>query len=107
MAIDLNSDLGESFGAWTVGDDAAMLGVVTSANVACGFHGGDPSVLRVACTGAVRHGVVIGAQVSYPDLMGFGRRYLDMTPDELRERSCTNSVRSTPSPRSRGQRSPT
>jgi UPF0271 protein len=85
VAIDLNSDLGESFGAWTVGDDAAMLGVVTSANVACGFHAGDPGVLRTTCTGAVRHGVAIGAQVSYPDLMGFGRRYLDMTPDELRD----------------------
>ena len=85
MAIDLNSDLGESFGVWTLGDDAAMLGVVTSANVACGFHAGDPSVLRAACTGAVRHGVAIGAQVSYPDLIGFGRRHLDMTPDELRD----------------------
>ncbi len=85
VSIDLNSDLGESFGAWTVGDDAAMLGVVTSANVACGFHAGDPSVLRAACVGAVRHGAAIGAQVSYPDLVGFGRRYLDMTPDELRD----------------------
>lgn len=85
VSIDLNSDLGESFGVWTVGDDDAMLGVVTSANVACGFHAGDPSVLRAACIGAVRHDVAIGAQVSYPDLAGFGRRYLDMTPDELRD----------------------
>jgi UPF0271 protein len=84
-AIDLNSDLGESFGAWTLGDDAAMLGVVTSANVACGFHAGDPSVMRTVCTEAVQRSVAIGAQVSYPDLVGFGRRFIDMAPDELRD----------------------
>ena len=85
VAIDLNSDLGESFGAWSFGDDSAMLPIVTSANVACGFHAGDPTVLRTVCTQAVSHGVVIGAQVSYPDLVGFGRRFIDMTPDELRD----------------------
>jgi UPF0271 protein len=85
VAIDVNSDLGESYGVWTLGDDAAMLGIVTSANVACGFHAGDPSVLRAACSLAVRNDVAIGAQVSFPDLPGFGRRHIDMTPDELRD----------------------
>jgi UPF0271 protein len=84
-AIDLNSDVGESFGAWTLGDDEAMLRVVTSANVACGFHAGDPSTLRAVCTTAVANGVRIGAQVSYPDLVGFGRRFLDMSESELRD----------------------
>lgn len=84
-AIDLNSDVGESYGAWTFGDDDAMLRVVTSANVACGFHGGDPSTLRAVCTAAVANGVRIGAQVSYPDLLGFGRRFLDMSEAELRD----------------------
>jgi UPF0271 protein len=84
-AIDLNSDLGESFGAWSFGDDEAMLAVVTSANVACGFHAGDPTVMRNVCRDAVARGVAIGAQVSYPDLVGFGRRFLDMAPDELRD----------------------
>ncbi|TVR20592.1 MAG: LamB/YcsF family protein [Ilumatobacter sp.] len=84
-AIDLNSDLGESYGVWRMGDDLAMLGLVTSANVACGFHGGDPTTLRITCTAAVTEGVRIGAQVSYPDLVGFGRRHLAMDPDELRD----------------------
>ena len=84
-AIDLNSDLGESFGIWKLGDDEAMLEVVTSANVACGFHAGDPATLRVVCSAAVRNGVAIGAQVSYPDLAGFGRRFLDIDPRELRD----------------------
>jgi 5-oxoprolinase (ATP-hydrolysing) subunit A len=83
VAIDLNCDLGESYGVWRLGDDDAMLGIVTSANVACGFHAGDPSVLRAACATAARERVAIGAQVSYPDLVGFGRRHLDMTPSEL------------------------
>lgn len=84
-AIDLNSDLGESFGAWTLGDDEAMLGVVTSANVACGFHAGDPSTLRRVCDAAAERHVVIGAQVAYPDLVGFGRRFVDMEAAELRD----------------------
>jgi len=83
--IDLNSDLGESYGAWTLGDDDAMLRLVTSANVACGFHAGDPSTLRRICALAVGHGVRIGAQVSYPDLAGFGRRHMEIDPDELRD----------------------
>ncbi len=85
VGIDLNSDLGESYGVWTLGDDAAMLGIVTSANVACGFHAGDPSVLRATCRLAVENEVAIGAQVSFADLAGFGRRHVDMAPDELRD----------------------
>ncbi len=83
MRIDLNADVGESFGAWTLGDDDAMLGVVTSANVACGFHAGDPLTLRTTCRYAAERGVVVGAQVGYRDLAGFGRRFVDMSPDEL------------------------
>ncbi|MGI8882390.1 MAG: LamB/YcsF family protein [Jatrophihabitans sp.] len=83
MRIDLNADLGESFGRWTLGDDAAMLGVVTSANVACGFHAGDPTTLRRACATAAQKGVVIGAQVGYRDLAGFGRRFIDVAPADL------------------------
>jgi 5-oxoprolinase (ATP-hydrolysing) subunit A len=81
--IDLNSDLGESFGRWVLGDDEAMLGVVTSANVACGFHAGDATTLRRTCALAAAAGVTIGAQVSYRDLAGFGRRFVDMDPGEL------------------------
>lgn len=84
-AIDLNADLGESYGIWTLGDDLAMLDLITSANVACGFHGGDPSTLRRVCQAAADRGVSIGAQVSYPDLMGFGRRFIDIDPDDLRD----------------------
>ncbi len=85
VAIDLNSDLGEAFGAWSFGDDEEMLAIVTSANVACGFHAGDPSVMRAVCRRASDRNVAVGAQVSYPDLVGFGRRFLDMAPDELRD----------------------
>src|SRR3712207_4240809 len=81
--MDLNSDLGEGFGQWQLGDDEALLGVVTSANVACGFHAGDPSIMRRVCARAVASGVAIGAQVSYRDLAGFGRRFMDVAPDEL------------------------
>jgi UPF0271 protein len=81
--MDLNADLGESFGHWELGDDAAMLEVVTSANIACGFHAGDPSTLLRACRDAVSRAVVIGAQVGYRDLPGFGRRFIDIDPDEL------------------------
>ncbi|HEV2783485.1 MAG TPA: 5-oxoprolinase subunit PxpA [Actinophytocola sp.] len=83
MAMDLNSDLGEGFGIWRLGDDEALLEVVTSANVACGFHAGDPSTLRRVCTAAAARGVTVGAQVSYPDLRGFGRRFMDIDPVEL------------------------
>jgi UPF0271 protein len=83
QAIDLNADLGEGFGVWRLGDDEALLGVVTSANVACGFHAGDPSTMRRVCAAAVAAGVAIGAQVSYRDLAGFGRRFIDVPPAEL------------------------
>jgi UPF0271 protein len=82
-ALDLNADLGEGFGVWRLGDDEALLGVITSANVACGFHAGDASTMRAVCTGAARRGVVVGAQVSYQDLPGFGRRFMDVNPARL------------------------
>ncbi|WP_214370707.1 LamB/YcsF family protein [Pseudonocardia sp. H11422] len=81
--IDLNSDLGESFGHWVLGDDEAMLDLVTSANVACGFHAGDPSTLRRTTAQAACRGVAVGAQVGYPDLLGFGRRFVDVEPAAL------------------------
>lgn len=81
--IDLNADLGEGFGVWRLGDDDAMLDIVTSANVACGFHAGDPAGLVRVCTSAARRGVRIGAQVSYRDLAGFGRRFIDVAADDL------------------------
>nr|WP_212754161.1 5-oxoprolinase subunit PxpA [Nakamurella aerolata] len=81
--MDLNADLGESFGRWTLGDDAAMLAIVTSANVACGFHAGDPTVLLQCCERAAAHDVRIGAQVGYRDLAGFGRRFIDVAPADL------------------------
>ncbi|MEV0672827.1 5-oxoprolinase subunit PxpA [Mycobacterium sp. NPDC050441] len=82
-SVDLNADLGESFGAWKLGDDEAMLGLVTSANVACGFHAGDPALLLRTCRAAAARGVRVGAQVSYRDLAGFGRRFIDVTPEDL------------------------
>ena len=81
--IDLNADLGEGFGVWRLGDDDAMLGIVTSANVACGFHAGDPAGLLRVCRLAAERGVRIGAQVSYRDMAGFGRRFIDVTPEDL------------------------
>ena len=83
VSIDLNSDLGEGFGHWSLGDDDALLGVVTSANVACGFHAGDASIMRLVCRRAVECGVAIGAQVGYRDLPGFGRRFIDIEPEAL------------------------
>lgn len=82
-SVDLNADLGESFGTWQLGDDDAMLSLVTSANVACGFHAGDPTTLRHSCEEAAKQGVRIGAQVGYRDLAGFGRRFIDVTPSDL------------------------
>jgi len=81
--IDLNADLGEGFGVWRLGDDDALLGVVSSANVACGFHAGDPLTMRRVCGRAAAAGVAVGAQVSYRDLAGFGRRFIDIEPAEL------------------------
>ncbi len=82
-AVDLNSDVGEGYGAWPGGPDAELMQLITSANVACGFHAGDPSIIRRTCEMAVEKNVAIGAHVSYPDLAGFGRRFIDMQPDEL------------------------
>ncbi len=82
--IDLNSDLGESFGAYTIGDDEAMMPVITSANVACGLHGGDPLVMEYTVRLAREHGVGIGAHPGFPDLVGFGRREMRLSPAELR-----------------------
>ncbi|GAB3858389.1 5-oxoprolinase subunit PxpA [Nocardioides maradonensis] len=81
--VDLNADVGESFGRWTLGDDAALLPHLTSANVACGFHAGDPLTLRRTVATCVAHGVRIGAQVGYRDLAGFGRRFIDVPAAEL------------------------
>ncbi|MFF3939751.1 LamB/YcsF family protein [Streptomyces phaeofaciens] len=81
--IDLNADLGEGFGRWRLTDDEQLLSVVTSANVACGFHAGDPVTMRRVCELAAERGVTIGAQVSYRDLAGFGRRAMDVPPAEL------------------------
>lgn len=81
-SIDLNSDMGESFGAYTLGHDAALLDFVSSANVACGFHGGDPRVMAATVALAREKGVAVGAHPSYPDLVGFGRREMAVTPQE-------------------------
>ena len=83
ISIDLNADLGEGFGRWTLTDDERLLSVVTSANVACGFHAGDPATMRRVCELAAERGVRVGAQVSYRDLAGFGRRAMDVPPAEL------------------------
>ena len=83
--MDLNADLGEGFGIWRLGDDEAILRVVTSANVACGFHGGDAMTMRRVCEWAADLGVAVGAQVGYRDLAGFGRRRIDYDLSELRD----------------------
>ena len=83
LTIDLNSDLGESFGQWCMGDDTAMLDIVTSANVACGFHAGDPAGILRTLRAAAAKGVTIGAHVAYPDLVGFGRRNMDIASFDL------------------------
>jgi UPF0271 protein len=83
--VDLNADLGEGFGAWRLGDDDALLDVVTSANVACGFHAGDPSTMYRVCRTAAEKGVAIGAQVGYRDLAGFGRRRIEYARADLRD----------------------
>ncbi len=81
--MDLNADLGESFGSWTMGDDAAMFPLITSASVACGLHAGDPVTMLDTCRAAFELDVRVGAQVGYPDLAGFGLRSMDMTFDDL------------------------
>jgi UPF0271 protein len=81
--IDLNSDMGESYGRWQLGNDAELMEVITSANIACGWHGGDPAVMRTTVEMAVDKGVGIGAHVGLPDLLGFGRRRMQVSPDEI------------------------
>ncbi|MBD7994505.1 LamB/YcsF family protein [Arthrobacter sp. Sa2CUA1] len=81
--IDLNADVGESFGRWSLGDDAAMISAVSSVNVACGFHAGDAGTMYAACLSAARAGTAVGAHPGYRDLSGFGRRALDMEPELL------------------------
>ncbi|MFL6100937.1 MAG: 5-oxoprolinase subunit PxpA [Actinomycetales bacterium] len=82
--MDLNADVGESFGRWALGDDAPMLQLVTSANVACGFHAGDPTGIMTTCRLAMQSNVVVGAQVGYRDLAGFGRRFIDVSGPDLK-----------------------
>ena len=81
--VDLNADMGESYGRWTLGNDEALMPHLTSANIACGFHGGDPHVMRRSVALAVAHGVGVGAHVGFPDLIGFGRRRMAATPAEV------------------------
>ena len=83
QTIDLNSDMGESYGRWSLGNDAELMEVITSANIACGWHGGDPAVMRDTVAMAVASSVGIGAHVGLPDLLGFGRRRMQVTPDEI------------------------
>jgi UPF0271 protein len=83
MTVELNCDMGEGFGLWHLGADEALMPLITMANVACGFHAGDPMVMRDTVALAKEHGVRVGAHPSYPDLQGFGRRAMAMDPDEL------------------------
>lgn len=83
--IDLNADLGESFGRYTLGDDAALIPYLTSVNVACGYHASDPATMRKTVCLARQHGAGVGAHVSYPDLVGFGRRRMDLSEEEVRD----------------------
>jgi UPF0271 protein len=83
--IDINCDMGESYGRWTLGQDEEVMPHITSANVACGFHGGDPHVMRRTVALAQQHGVAVGAHPGLPDLMGFGRRRMEVTADELKD----------------------
>ncbi|HEU0113916.1 MAG TPA: 5-oxoprolinase subunit PxpA [Thermomicrobiales bacterium] len=83
IQLDINSDMGESYGRWSLGNDADLMEVITSANIACGWHGGDPAVMRQTVALAVERGVGLGAHVGLPDLLGFGRRRMAVTPDEI------------------------
>jgi len=83
--VDLNADMGEGFGRWTLGDDASLMPYVTSSNIACGFHGGDPHIMRRCVQLATDHGTAVGAHVAFPDLIGFGRRRIDVTCQELKD----------------------
>ncbi|HWK94066.1 MAG TPA: 5-oxoprolinase subunit PxpA [Pseudolabrys sp.] len=83
LSVDINGDAGESYGRWTLGDDAAFLPHVSSVNIACGFHGGDPATMRATVRIAKAAGIAIGAHPAFPDLMGFGRRMMTIAPDEM------------------------
>ncbi len=85
MRVDLNADVGESFGAWSLGQDPALMSSITSANVACGFHAGDPGVMRATVALASEHGVAVGAHPGFPDLAGFGRRELQVSPRDVED----------------------
>jgi 5-oxoprolinase (ATP-hydrolysing) subunit A len=85
MRVDLNADVGESFGAWSLGQDPALMRFITSANVACGFHAGDPGVMRATVALAREHGVAVGAHPGFPDLAGFGRRELQVSPRDVED----------------------
>ena len=85
MRVDLNADVGESFGAWSLGQDPALMSSITSANVACGFHAGDPGVMRATVALATEHGVAVGAHPGFPDLAGFGRRELQVSPRDVED----------------------
>ena len=86
--IDLNSDMGESFGRWSLGADEEIMPYITSANIACGYHGGDPHVMRASVALALKHQVAVGSHPGLPDLMGFGRRIMDVTPQEVKDYMC-------------------
>lgn len=89
--IDVNVDMGESFGRWSLGDDAALMPHISSANIACGYHAGDPGAMRRTVASAVEHGLQIGAHVALPDLLGFGRRQMKVTPEDLTD-YCTHQI---------------
>ena len=103
----LNCDIGESFGSWTMGLDAEVMPFIDCANVACGFHAGDPSIMRKTVALALEHGVQIGAHPAYQDLVGFGRRSMAYSAQELQDILHTRSVRSMASARRRAGRSAT
>jgi 5-oxoprolinase (ATP-hydrolysing) subunit A len=84
-ALDINVDMGESFGRWVLGDDDGIMPFISSASIACGFHAGDPATMRRTVRSAIAHGVQIGAHVALPDLLGFGRRRMAVAPDDLRD----------------------
>lgn len=90
-AIDVNVDMGESFGRWSFGDDASLMPYISSANIACGYHAGDPGAMRRTVASAVEHHLQIGAHVALPDLLGFGRRAMKVSPDDLTD-YCTYQI---------------
>src|SRR5262249_11955253 len=102
--IDLNCDMGESYGAWKMGADAEVMPFISSANIACGFHGGDPATIRRTVRLAVEHGVAIGAHPSLPDIQGFGRRVMKISPPEMYDLVLDHAGAVEASPRAAGSR---